>query len=83
MLKGGNFVTWFLQPEVHLVILVAYWRCSVMRLRDISPIPFANCSRRSNRFGQGDFAARARVNRGDEIGSSREHSTRWRIACKR
>jgi signal transduction histidine kinase len=67
LLRRGNFVAWFLQPEVHLVILgilallcYAFARYLTNPVRQLQQVV--------DRFGQGDFTARARVSRGDEIG---------------
>ena len=67
LLNGGNVVAWFLQPEVHLVILAvlsllcyAFARYLTNPVRKLQAV--VDC------FGRGDFSARARVNRGDEIG---------------
>ena len=67
MLKGGNFVTWFLQPEVHLVTLSVLALLCYAFARYLTN-PVRDLQQAVNRFGQGDLAARARVNRGDEIG---------------
>lgn len=67
MLKGGSFVTWFLQPEVHLVTLSVLALLCYAFARYLTN-PVRSLQQAVNRFGQGDLAARARVNRGDEIG---------------
>jgi two-component system sensor histidine kinase CpxA len=67
LLKGGNVVTWFLQPEVHLTILSVLSLLCYGFARYLTN-PVRELQQAVDRFGRGDFSVRARVNRGDEIG---------------
>jgi signal transduction histidine kinase len=67
LLPGGNVVAWFLQPEVHLTILCVLALLCYGFARYLTN-PVRELQRAVDRFGHGDFLARARVNRGDEIG---------------
>jgi two-component system sensor histidine kinase CpxA len=67
LLQGENVVAWFLQPEAYLSILgilallcYAFARYLTNPVRQLQKV--VDC------FGQGDFSARARISRGDEIG---------------
>jgi signal transduction histidine kinase len=67
LLPGGNVVAWFLQPEVHLTILCVLALLCYGFARYLTN-PVRELQQAVDRFGHGDFLARARVNRGDEIG---------------
>ena len=67
LLQGGNVVAWFLQPEAYLSILGVLALLCYGFARYLTN-PVRQLQRVVDRFGQGDFSARARVSRGDEIG---------------
>lgn len=67
LLKRDNFITWFLQPEVYLVILAALALLCYAFARYLTN-PVRQLQRAVDRFGKGDFSVRSRVTRGDEIG---------------
>lgn len=67
LLNRDNVVTWFLQPEVHLVILVILALLCYAFARYLTN-PIRQLQSAVDCFGRGDFTARAVVNRGDEIG---------------
>jgi two-component system sensor histidine kinase CpxA len=67
LLQRGNFLSWFLQPEVHLTILSVLALLCYGFARYLTN-PVRELQQAVDRFGHGDFLARARVNRGDEIG---------------
>ena len=67
LLQRGNFVAWFLQPEVHLTILFVLALLCYGFARHLTN-PVRELQQAVDCFGRGDFEARARVNRGDEIG---------------
>ena len=68
LLSRGNVVTWFLQPQVHLLILGLLSLLCYAFARYLTH-PVLQLQRAVDRFGRGDLTARARVNRGDELGS--------------
>ena len=67
LLPEGSVVAWFLQPEVHLTILCVLALLCYGFARYLTN-PVRELQQAVDRFGHGDFLARARVNRGDEIG---------------
>ncbi len=67
LLKGSEAVTWFLQPEVHLTILAGLALLCYAFARYLTN-PIRDLQQAVDRLGHGDFSARAKVNRGDEIG---------------
>jgi signal transduction histidine kinase len=67
LLNSGNLVTWFLQPEVHLITLAVLALLCYGFARYLTN-PVSQLQRVVDRFGRGDLTARARVNRGDELG---------------
>lgn len=67
LLNRDNMVTWFLQPEVHLAILGLLSLLCYGFARYLTN-PVRQLQQTVDRFGQGDFAARATSRRGDEIG---------------
>lgn len=67
LLKGETMVTWFLQPEVHLLTLTVLALLCYGFARYLTN-PVRRLQQAVDRFGGGDFSARAHVNRGDEIG---------------
>jgi signal transduction histidine kinase len=67
LLQRGNVVSWFLQPEVHLTILFVLALLCYGFARYLTN-PVRELQQAVDCFGRGDFEARARVNRGDEIG---------------
>jgi signal transduction histidine kinase len=67
LLEGGNVVSWFLQPETYLSILGVLALLCYGFARYLTN-PVRQLQRVVDCFGRGDFSARARVSRGDEIG---------------
>jgi signal transduction histidine kinase len=68
LLQGGNVVAWFLQPEAYLSILAILALFCYGFARYLTN-PVRELQRVVDCFGNGDFSARARVSRGDEIGN--------------
>jgi signal transduction histidine kinase len=66
-LRQSNIVTWFLQPEIHLTILVILALLCYAFARYLTN-PVGQLQRTVDRFGKGELDARARINRSDEIG---------------
>jgi signal transduction histidine kinase len=67
LLEGGNVVSWFFQPETYLSILGVLALLCYGFARYLTN-PVRQLQRVVDCFGRGDFSARARVSRGDEIG---------------
>ena len=67
LLQGRNVVAWFLQPEAYISILgVLALLCYAFARYLTNPV--RQLQRAVDRFGGGDFSARAAVSRGDELG---------------
>lgn len=63
----GNWFRWFFQPEVHLTMLVVLAIFSFLLARHLTN-PVRRLQNAVECFGRGDFSARVRSTRKDEIG---------------
>lgn len=67
ILQRGRFISWFLQPEMHLAILVLVALLCYAFARYLT-VPVRDLQKAVQQFGQGNLSARAESRRKDELG---------------